>query len=691
MTSLRPWLAVALVALGASAAGGSNAAAQQPSAEPPAAVDQQRPIDPANLDTTCAPCKDFYQFANGGWVARTPVPAAYPQWGSFNVLADRNNAVLRSILDAAAANTAAARGSNDQKLGAFYGTCMDSARIETGGAKPLAPILQEIAAVRTPADLMTEAARLHARGVGAFFAFAAAEDFKNTTQVIAHAFQGGLGLPDRDYYTRTDSSSVALRAKYEEHVSKMLELAGTPAAQARAGARRVLAIETALAQASMTRVQQRDPNAIYHKTTLAELKAMTPNVPWDRYFAAAGLSSLQSLNVGQPEFFKALDSLMKAVPATDWQTYLRWHVVREAAPSLGSAFVNENFRFNAQLTGAKELLPRWKRCLQATDAALGEALGQAYVEKTFGPEAKRRALEMVHNLEAALQDRLGRLAWMSDSTRRQALAKLAAFEDKIGYPDRWRDYSALDVDARSPYVVNVMRAAEFERARNLRKIGKPVDRGEWGMSPPTVNAYYNPLKNEIVFPAGILQPPFFDPKADDAVNYGGMGAVIGHEMTHGFDDQGRQFDARGNLRDWWTAADAEQYKARATRVSNQFDQYVSVDTLRLNGKLTLGENIADLGGLTIAYAALQKALEGKPRPTIDGFTPEQRFFLAWAQIWRNNTRPEYARMLVTVDPHSPGKWRVNGPLGNMPEFAKAFGCKAGDPMVRGDKQRAEIW
>jgi putative endopeptidase len=353
--------------------------------------------------------------------------------------------------------------------------------------------------------------------------------------------------------------------------------------------------------------------------------------------------------------------------------------------------VNGNFRFNAQLTGAKELLPRWKRCLQATDAALGEALGQAYVEKTFGPEAKRRALEMVHNLEAALQDRLGRLAWMSDSTRRQALAKLAAFEDKIGYPDRWRDYSALDVDARSPYVVNVMRAAEFERARNLRKIGKPVDRGEWGMSPPTVNAYYNPLKNEIVFPAGILQPPFFDPKADDAVNYGGMGAVIGHEMTHGFDDQGRQFDARGNLRDWWTAADAEQYKARATRVSNQFDQYVSVDTLRLNGKLTLGENIADLGGLTIAYAALQKALEGKPRPTIDGFTPEQRFFLAWAQIWRSNTRPEYARMLLTVDPHSPGKWRVNGPLSNMPEFAKAFGCKATDPMVRADKERAEIW
>jgi putative endopeptidase len=401
--------------------------------------------------------------------------------------------------------------------------------------------------------------------------------------------------------------------------------------------------------------------------------------------------SVASLNVAQPEFFKALDSLVKAVPAADWQTYLRWQVVDDAAPSLSSAFVNENFRFNQQLTGAKELLPRWKRCLQATDAALGEALGQLYVEKTFGPEAKRRALEMVRNLEAALQDRLGRLAWMSDATRKQALGKLAAFQDKIGYPDKWRDYSALTVDARSPYVVNVMRAAQFARAYNLRKIGKPVDRGEWGMTPPTVNAYYNPSKNEIVFPAGILQPPFFDPKADDAVNYGGMGAVIGHEMTHGFDDQGRQFDAQGNLRDWWTPADAEQYKTRATLVANQFDQYVSVDTLKVNGKLTLGENIADLGGLTIAYAALQKALEGKPRPTIDGFTPEQRFFLAWAQIWRNNTRPEYARMLVTVDPHSPGKWRVNGPLGNMPEFAKAFGCKAGDPMVRSDSLRAQIW
>ena len=691
MTSLRPWLAAALVALGASAAAGSDAAAQKPSAESPAAADQRRPIDRANLDTTCAPCKDFYQFANGGWVARTPVPAAYPQWGSFNVLADRNNALLRSLLDSAAANKAAPAGSNEQKLGAFYGSCMDSTRIESEGAKSLAPVLKRVAAVKTPADLVTEAARLHAEGVGALFGFFANEDFKNSTQVIAYAYQGGLGLPDRDYYTRTDSASAALRAKYEEHVGKVLQLAGTPAAQAQAGARRVLAIETALARASMTRVQQRDPNAIYHKMMLAELKALTPNTPWDRYLATAGVPNVASLNVAQPEFFKALDSLVKAVPAADWQTYLRWHVVDAAAPSLSSAFVNENFRFNQQLTGAKELLPRWKRCLQATDAALGEALGQAYVEKTFGPEAKRRALEMVHNLEAALQDRLGRLAWMSDTTRKRALAKLAAFQDKIGYPDKWRDYSALTVDAQSPYVVNVMRAAQFARAYNLRKIGKPVDRGEWGMTPPTVNAYYNPSKNEIVFPAGILQPPFFDPKADDAVNYGGMGAVIGHEMTHGFDDQGRQFDAQGNLRDWWTPADAEQYKTRATLVANQFDQYVSVDTLKVNGKLTLGENIADLGGLTIAYAALQKALEGKPRPTIDGFTPEQRFFLAWAQIWRNNTRPEYARMLVTVDPHSPGKWRVNGPLGNMPEFAKAFGCKAGDPMVRGDKQRAEIW
>jgi putative endopeptidase len=378
------------------------------------------------------------------------------------------------------------------------------------------------------------------------------------------------------------------------------------------------------------------------------------------------------------------------VPAADWQAYLRWHLLNAASPSLGSAFVNENFAFSSQLTGAKELLPRWKRCLQATDNAIGEALGQAYVEKTFTPEAKQRALTMVKNLEAALQERLGRLAWMSDATRTQALGKLAAFEEKIGYPDKWRDYSALTL-VDGPFVENVRRAASFERARNLRKIGKPVDKGEWGMTPPTVNAYYNPSRNEIVFPAGILQPPFFDPKADDAVNYGGMGAVIGHEMTHGFDDQGRQFDAEGNLRDWWTPQDAEQYKSRATLVSNQFDQYVSVDTLKVNGKLTLGENIADLGGLTVAYEALQKALAGKPRPKIDGFTPEQRFFLAWAQIWRTNTRPEFARLLVTVDPHSPGKWRVNGPLSNMPEFAKAFGCQAGDPMVRGPEQRAQIW
>jgi len=681
------WSAAAAAAV---AAGASMAAAQQPAAPP---------LDPANLDTTCAACQDFYQFANGGWAARTPIPAAYSIWGSFNTLADRNQAVLRAILDEAVADSAAPEareralartGSNRRKLGTFYGSCMDSTRAEADGARPIEPGLARIAAVSTPAELMTEIARLHGQGVNALFSFGAAQDFKNSASVIGYAGQGGLGLPDRDYYTKTDSASAALRTRYVEHVARMLELLGAPAAPARSDAERVMAIETALARASMTRVERRDPNAVYHKMSVAELGATTPNTPWQRYFAAAGVPGLDTLNVAQPEFFKAVDRMFQSVPLADWKTYLRWHLIEAAAPSLSSAFVNEDFRFSSALTGAKELLPRWKRCLQATDNALGEALGEAYVAKTFTPEAKARALEMVRNLEAALEDRLGRLAWMSDATRKQALAKLAAFEDKIGYPDRWRDYAALVVE-EGPFVLNRFRANEFENRRDLAKIGKPVDRTEWGMTPPTVNAYYNPSKNEIVFPAGILQPPFFDPDADDAVNYGGMGAVIGHEMTHGFDDQGRQFDAEGNLRDWWTEADAANYKTRAALVSDQFDRYTAVDSVRVNGKLTLGENIADLGGLTIAYAALEKALEGKPRTRIDGFTPEQRFFLAWAQIWRANVRPEYAKMLVNVDPHAPGKWRVNGPLSNMPEFAKAFGCKAGDPMVRAEAQRAQIW
>jgi putative endopeptidase len=642
------------------------------------------------MDTTCAACEDFYQFANGGWLARTDIPPAYASWGSFTELAEHNNDVLHGILDEAARNTDAPDGSNASKLGIFYGTCMDSTRAEADGLTPLQPELDRIAGIRTVQDLGREVARLHTQGVNVLFRFGSTQDPKHTTQVVGGLRQAGLGLPDRDYYTKSDPASVKLRDAYEEHIARTLQLAGESASDAAAQAKRILAIETRLAKASMTRVAQRDPNAVYHPMTPAQLGALTTHFDWNSYFRAVDAPAMNTVIVAQPDFMKTVNGMLTQVPLNDWKAYLRWHLLDMAAANLSSAFVNEDFRFASALSGAKELQPRWKRCLRTTNGRMGEALGQLYVDKTFTPEAKARALEMVHNLEAALQDRLSTLEWMSDTTRAQAIAKLHAYANKIGYPDKWRDYSALVVE-RGPFVTNVLHASEFETHRQLAKIGKPVDRTEWGMTPPTVNAYYNPLMNEIVFPAGILQPPFYDPNADDATNYGGMGAVIGHEMTHGFDDQGRQFDAQGNLRDWWTSADAKNFTARATLVANQFDGYVAVDTLHVNGRLTLGENIADLGGLKVAYAAFEKATKGKPRKTIEGFTPEQRFFLAWARIWQRKTRPEQARTLVTVDPHSPGKWRVNGPLSNMPEFAQAFHCQASDAMVRPDSVRAQIW
>lgn len=648
-------------------------------------------LDRANLDTTCAPCTDFYQYANGTWLAKTPIPAAYTTYGAFTELSDRNQEVLHEVLETAARQAATETNPDMRKVGTFYATCMDSATIERAGAEPLRPRLARIAGIRTTADLLREVARLQLDGVNAMVRAGGAPDFKNSSQVIFAVGQGGLGLPDRDYYTKDDATSEKIRSAYVDHVARMLALLGEPDAAAQADARKVMAIETALANASMTRVQRRDPNAVYHKMTLDELQRRTPHLSWAAFLRDLGAPRVSTLNVAQPAFVAALDSLVATVPLDDWKAYLRWHLVDATAPALSSPFVAEDFRFGQLLTGAKELLPRWKRCLRATDRSLGEALGQAYVARTFTPEAKARALEMVRNMEAVLHDRLASLEWMSEATRRQALVKLDAFMNKIGYPDRWRDYSALEVRT-GPFVLNQLAANEFENRRDLAKVGKPVDRTEWGMTPPTVNAYYNPLVNEIVFPAGILQPPFFDPNADDAVNYGGMGAVIGHEMTHGFDDQGRQFDAQGNLRDWWTPEDAAEYTKRATLVAEQFDGYVGVDTLHVNGRLTLGENIADLGGLKIAYAAMERALAKKGRPPlIDGFTPEQRFFLAWARVWRSNTRPEAARQRLIVDPHAPAKWRVNGPLSNLPEFAQAFGCRAGEAMVRPDSLRAQIW
>jgi len=646
-------------------------------------------FDTANLDKTCKPCDDFYQFAMGGWMKANPIPPEYPSWGSFAQLADKNQQHLKQILEEAA-STKAAPGSNEQKIGDFYSSCMDTSAIDAAGTKPIEPDLARIAEIKSVADLQAEAVRLQERGANALFRFSSNQDAKDSSQVIGSAFQGGLGLPEREYYLKDDDKSKQLRDSYGEHVRKMFELLGDPADKAAAEATAVLKIETALAGASMKNTDIRDPNKTYHKMVLAELKTLTPNFSWDAYFKSVGHPELREINVGQPEFFKTLDAQLTATSLDDWKTYLRWHLVNGAAAGLSEKFVAEDFDFRGKtLTGAKEIQPRWKRCAQATDRALGEALGQVYVQKYFPPEAKARALEMVHNLIAALHDDLQTLPWMGPDTRAQATAKLEAFAVKIGYTDKWRDYSALKIDRRS-YAENQIRATVFEFARRLDKIGKPVDRTEWGMTPPTVNAYNNSSMNEIVFPAGIMQPPFYDPKADDAVNYGGMGAVIGHEITHGFDDHGSQFDGKGNLKNWWSDEDLKNFKARAACVSDQFDSYVVDGDLHENGKLVLGESIADLGGLAISYAAYEKSLGGKPRPPDkDGFTAEQRFFLGWAQVWGANERLEFARLMANTNPHPLARFRANGPLSNLGIFAQAFGCKKGDAMVR--EQACKIW
>jgi putative endopeptidase len=651
-------------------------------------------IERANLDTTCAPCRDFYQFANGGWLKKTAIPAAYPSYGSFQELSDRNEDVLHKILDADAAGAASGKleaGSAAWKVGTYFASCMDTVAIDKLGTAPLKPELDVIAGIQSAADLTHALGVLEHRAGLAPWADGSSQDAKDATSVIASLGQGGLTLPDRDYYLNTDDRNRKLREAYVGHVTEMFKLLGDAPDQAAAQARVVLAVETQLAQASKSRVDLRDPIANYHKMSVAALEKSTPHMPWTAFFAEQGAPAIPAVDVGQPEFFKAVDRMVTTVPVADWKTFLRWRTVHDAAGSLSSPIVNENFKYTQLFSGAKELLPRWKRCSGSTDRRLGELLGQEYVKTAFTREAKERAVHIVANLVNELHDRIDSLDWMSAPTKVQALAKLGAFTRKIGYPDKWKDYSRLQIKA-SEYLTNVRAADAWAAARDWAKIGKPVDRTEWGMTPPTVNAYYNPLMNEIVFPAGVLQPPFYNPGADDAINYGAMGAVIGHEMTHGFDDEGRQFDKDGNLKDWWTKADADKYKAEAAKVVRQFDGYTVLDsTTHLNGKLTLGENIADFGGLTVAYAALKKALGGSPRSIIDGFTPEQRFFLGWAQVWRELTRPEFERTLANTNEHAPGKWRVNGPFGNMPEFKQAWGCKDGDGMVRAEGERPRIW
>ena len=648
-------------------------------------------VDLTILDKTCKPCEDFYHYASGDWMAKNPVPAAYPSWGRFNELAERNRELLHQILEAAAANPKASPGSNEQKIGDFYASCMDEKQINAAGAKPLDAEIARIDGIRSIGQLQEEVARLQGMSVRALFNFGSTQDAKNSSEVIGGADQGGLGMPDRDYYTKMDDKSKELRRQYEEHVAKMLALLGDDDARASSGAKAIVELESKLADASLTRVERRDPEKTYHKMNRSDLRALTPNWSWEDYFQQIGYTNIDSVDVSAPKFFETMSQTLKETPLETWKTYLRWHLVNSAAPFLSDPFVNEDFNFKGRaLQGTTELLPRWKRCVSATDRQLGEALGQIYVQKYFPPEAKARAVGMVDHLVDALHDDLQTLPWMGPATRKQALVKLAAFARKIGYPDKWRDYSAYAVD-RGSYALNQMRGAQFEFKRDLNKIGKPVDRTEWGMTPPTVNAYYNSEMNEIVFPAGILQPPFFDPKADDASNYGAMGAVIGHEMTHGFDDEGRKFDAQGNLRDWWTPEDEKNFNERAACVEKQFDSYVVQDDIHENGKLVLGESIADLGGLNLAYRALQKAEKGKKPALIGGLTADQRFFLSYAQIWASNDRPEFERLMVNTNTHPLGRFRAVAAPSNMPEFVRAFDCKEGAAMARPPAIRCQIW
>src|SRR5229473_1812384 len=632
-------------------------------------------FDPANMDPGTSACADFYQYANGGWLKANPIPAAYPAWGVANVLNEKNRDVLRQILEAAASNAKARKGSNEQKVGDYYASCMDEAKIEADGLKPIQAELDLINRVTDQKSLQAEIAHLHSFGYNAVFGSGSNRDFKNAADVIIGIQQGGLGLPTRDYYFKVDPRSKMIRDEYVKHVAKMFELMGDDSSKAASEAQAVMNLETKLAEASKAPVDLREPEKLYHRMPVTAVKDLAPTFDWVSYTRKVAHSKAD-VNVATPDFFKAMETQLNERSMSDWQAYLRWNIINRAASGLSSKFVDEDFHFKGTiLSGTKENLPRWKRCVGGTDGALGEALGAVYVQKAFPPAAKARALTMVRNLEAALKSDITTLGWMGEATRKQAIVKLDAFLNKIGYPDKWRDYSALAVD-RTSYQANRFRVGLFNKRRDWNKVGKPVDRMEWAMSPPTVNAYYNPQINEIVFPAGILQPPYFDPAADDAFNYGGMGSVIGHEMTHGFDDQGRQFGSTGNLTNWWSEADLKAFKARAKCVIDQFSSFEVEKGLNENGNLVVGESIADLGGLVVAYAAFQKAMEGKPRVVIDGFTPEQRFFLGYARGWATSTRPELARMLVTVDPHPLPKFRVNGPLSNMPQFAAAFQCQA---------------
>lgn len=648
-------------------------------------------IDVTYLDTTVNPGDDFFMYANGGWLKKNPIPPTETGYGSFNELKDRNQLLLHNILIDAASDKSATKGSNKQKIGDFFASAMDSAKLNREGVKPLAPYLKKIEGIKTTADLQKVLAELHVYGVRAFWGFGVQQDLKNSSVMAGYIMQSGLGLPDRDYYTKDDAETRQLQDMYKEHIKNMLVLAGDPTDKAKATAEKIYSLEKSLAEVSMTRVEQRDFHSQYNKMGLSKVSELTPSINWKTYLTDVHAASLDTLIVGQIKFMKKTEEILKNTPVTELKDYLRWKLLSAAADYLSDAFVNESFNFNGRvLQGQQQIKPRWKRALQETDNYLGEALGQLYVEKAFSPEAKRKVNEMVDNLFLAYKEHINKNEWMSEVTKKQALHKLSTINRKLGYPDKWRDYSALNID-RSSYLENVLRGSEFEHKRQMAKLGKPIDKTEWGMTPPTINAYYNPVMNEIVFPAGIMQPPFFNPDADDAVNYGSMGAVIGHELTHAFDDQGAQFDAEGNLKNWWTKEDLEKFQGRTKMIEDQFNKIEALPGVNINGALTLGENIADLGGLSIAFTAFRLSLKGKEPAKIDGFTANQRFFLGFAQVWRGSLRDEFMKQMVMTNPHSPNKYRVLGTLPNMPEFYDAFGIRESSKMYRPEPQRAKVW
>lgn len=645
-------------------------------------------IDRANMDLSVKPGDNFYLYANGNWIKNNPVPASKTSWGSFYMLREESSKRLKDLLTSAAANTGASAAM--QKIGDFYASGMDSAAIEKLGWQPIKADLQKIDAIKDVSGFLNDLASYRTQGIGVLFGFSIQPDRKNVNVYVPSLSQGGTSLPDRDYYLKNDARSITIRTAYQLHLTNMFKLIGYPEASAKQQANAVMRIETALAKAQMSRVEMRDPYKTYNKFGVKDFSATTPSVDWSWMLGKLSLNGADSVVVNNPFFFRTVDILLTALPIEDWKTYLKWNVLNSASGFLSSAFVNENFAFTKVLSGQKEQTPRWQTVSGLLDGSLGDLLGQLYVNKYFKPEAKQRMLELVNNLQQTLANRIKNLDWMSDETKTKALEKLNAFTKKIAYPDKWKDYNGVVIN-RNDYLGNIRRVSQWAYNEMITRYGKPVDKTLWGMTPPTINAYYNPSYNEIVFPAGILQFPFFDFGADDAVNYGGIGAVIGHEMTHGFDDQGSQFAADGNLKNWWSKEDADKFRQRTTLVVNQYNNFTVLDTLHVNGKLTLGENLADLGGLNIAYEAFTHTSQYKEGKKIDGFTPTQRFFLSWAQVWRSNTLPETAAQLLLVDPHSPGMYRANGPVVNMDSWYEAFSIQPGDKMYVAPDKRTRIW